>query len=145
PLPIQRCLSFLPVNVNPAVRADAVGSTEWRLQMWQAIGPEIPRYLWVGKGFTTSPADQYLTFQAVRLGLVRDFEASMVAGDYHNGPLSLIIPFGIWGVLAFLFFLGACFHVLFRNYRYGDPAAKHINTFLLAFFLTRAVFFFFVF
>jgi O-antigen ligase len=145
PLPIQRCLSILPVNVNPAVRADAAGSTEWRLQMRKAIAPEIPKHFWVGKGYTASAADYYLTTQAMRMGLLRDFEGSMIAGDYHNGPLSLIIPFGIWGLLAFLFFIGASLHVLIRNYRHGDPEVQHINTFLLAFFLTRVVFFFSVF
>ncbi len=145
PLSIQRCISFLPVDVNPAVRADAAASTEWRLQMWEVIGKEIPKYFWIGKGYTGSAADQYLTAQAVRLGLVRNFEGSMIAGDYHSGPLSLIVPFGIWGVLVFLLFSWACLHVLMRNYRHGDPAVKHINTFLLAFFLTRLGSFLFVF
>ena len=145
PLTFQRCLSFLPVDVNPAVKADAASSTEWRLEMWKTIAPEIPRYFWIGKGFTATAADYYLTSQAVRLGLLRDFENSMIAGDYHSGPLSIIIPFGIWGVLAFLFLIGASLHVLTRNYRHGDPAVRHINTFLLAYFLTRVISFVFMF
>jgi len=28
-----------------------------------------------------------------------------LAGDYHNGPLSVIIPFGVFGVIAFVWFL----------------------------------------
>ncbi|MEY2409246.1 MAG: hypothetical protein QOF48_1916, partial [Verrucomicrobiota bacterium] len=104
-----------------------------------------PKYFWIGKGYTATAADYYLTTQAVRLGLMRDFEGSVVAGDYHNGPLSLIIPFGIWGLLAFLFFVAASLHVVVHNFRYGEPARKHINTFLLAFFMTKVVFFFFVF
>ena len=113
--------------------------------MWKALGPEIPKYFWIGKGYTASAADYYLTAQAVRFGLARDFETSVVAGDYHNGPLSLLIPFGIWGVLAFLFFIGASLHVLFQNYRHGDPNVRNVNVFLLGFFLTRLVFFLSVF
>ncbi len=50
PLAIQRTLSFLPVNVDPVVRYSANASTEWRLQIWSAVIPEIPRYLWLGRG-----------------------------------------------------------------------------------------------
>jgi hypothetical protein len=115
------------------------------MQMWKVLRPEISRYFWIGKGYTATAADYYLSSQAMRLGLASDFEISVVAGDYHNGPLSLIIPFGIWGVLAFLFFVGASFHVLLQNYRHGNPAVKHINVFLLGFFITRLVFFMSVF
>jgi hypothetical protein len=31
----------------------------------------------------------------------------MYAGDYHNGPLSILIPFGLFGMIAFLWLLGA--------------------------------------
>ena len=69
----------------------------------------------------------------------------MLAGDYHNGPLSLIIPLGLFGVAGFLWFVFASVRVLLHNYRYGDPDLKGINTFLLAYFLARLVFFFTVF
>ena len=145
PLSIQRCFSVLPVEVHPAVRAEALGSTEWRLKMWEILIPEIPKYFWIGKGFTATASDYYLTQQAMRLGFMQGFEGSMLAGDYHNGPLSILIPFGIWGVIAFLLFFGASLHVLLNNFRYGDPAVKHINTFLLGAFITRLILFCFVF
>src|SRR5205085_7863174 len=69
------------------------------------------------------------------------YEGSLMAGDYHNGPLSVQLPFGIFGSLLFLWFLGSSTHVLYRNFKYGDPALKNINTFFLASFLARAVFF----
>jgi len=65
-----------------------------------------------------------------------------LAGDYHNGPLSVIIPFGIWGAATFLWFLIAALRVLYRNYRYGNPQFKTLNTFLLATFVIRAFMFF---
>jgi len=145
PLAVQRCLTVLPIEVNPAIRADAKGSTEWRLQMWQSIIPEIPKYLWVGKGYTTRGSELYLTAMAGRFGIGEGHESSLASGDFHNGPLSVIIPFGIWGALAFLFFIGASVRVLYLNYSNGDPSIKHINTFLLAAFLARVIFFFFVF
>lgn len=65
----------------------------------------------------------------------------MLAGDYHNGPLSVLIPFGVWGALAFVWFLVASFRALYLNYHHGDPDLKIINTFLIAYFAARLVFF----
>lgn len=64
---------------------------------------------------------------------------------YHNGPLSIILTFGIWGTIAMIWFWVAGVWVLYRNYRYGDPALRTVNTFLLAAFVSRIVFFFFIF
>jgi hypothetical protein len=48
-------------------------------------------------------------------------------------------------MIGFLWFIGAAFWVLLMNYRYGDPAFKKVNTFLLAYFTARVIFFFVVF
>ena len=69
----------------------------------------------------------------------------MLAGDYHNGPLSVIIPFGIFGSLAFAWFLWAGCRVTYQNFLFGDPAFHRINTFLFVFFLVKIVFFMTVF
>ena len=66
---------------------------------------------------------------------------ALVAGDYHNGPLSLIIPFGIWGVAAFVWFCAASIRLLWRNYRYGEESIRNINAFLLTAFLAKLFFF----
>src|ERR1039458_5335788 len=65
-----------------------------------------------------------------------------LATDYHNGWLSVIIPFGIWGMLAFLGFLFAAGRVLYANYRYSDPALQLVNAILLAMFLKSGLLFF---
>jgi hypothetical protein len=145
PLSVQRSLSILPLPVSSVARADARGSTEWRLRMWEVLTPEIDKYFWLGKGFGLSPTDQYLATESLRRGLTRDYEMMILSGDYHNGPLSILIPFGIWGVLAFLAFLVASLRLLYRNFRYGDPALRGINTFLLSFFVTKLTMFLAVF
>src|ERR1035441_7298645 len=53
-----------------------------------------------------------------------------LARDYHSGPISVVLPFGIWGVIALLWFVSAGFPVMYRNFRYGDPALRTINTFM---------------
>jgi hypothetical protein len=72
-------------------------------------------------------------------------EVAMLAGDYHSGPLTLVIPLGICGVIGFLWFLVASVRALYHNFRYGDPQLQRINTLLLSYFAAHIIFFFFVF
>src|SRR6266496_4489170 len=97
PLSVQRSLSILPLPLNAAVRVDAKASSQWRLDMWRILWPEVPRYLILGKGYSATEADYYLTMESIRRGLAKDYENSMLAGDYHNGPLSVLLPFGMFG------------------------------------------------
>jgi hypothetical protein len=55
------------------------------------------------------------------------------------------MPFGLWGALAFGWFCIAAIRLLWMNYRYGDPAIKNVNTFLLVAFLGKLAFFTFIF
>ena len=141
PLSMQRSLAMLPLDLHPAVKADAAASTDWRVQMWQVLWPEIPKYFWVGKGLTASATDHYLVSESMRRGLSPGYEGAIVTGDYHSGPLSVILPYGIWGVLALLFLIGAGFRVLWNNYRHGDPALRKANIFLLSSFIAKVVMF----
>ena len=68
-----------------------------------------------------------------------------LSGDYHNGPLSVILPFGIWGVLAFTWFLVASNRVMYLNYRYSSPELKTINTFLFTIYAISSFDFVFLF
>ncbi len=144
PLAAQRAVSFLPVKVDAGVQADAQGSVEWRLEMWRVLVPLIPKYLVLGKGYAIDPTELYF---AVLGGGAEGAagQTEVVAGDYHSGPLSTIIPIGLGGAIAFLWLLGAGARALYRNYRYGDPALQNINAFFLAFFITQIIFYFGVF
>ena len=145
PLSIQRTLSFLPLNVDPIVRFDANNSTEWRLEIWRKVTPEIPKYLWLGKGLGIQGRSLELETSLARTSAQSLEDLTELAGDYHNGPLSVIIPFGIWGVIGWLWFLWAATRALYLNYRNGDPQLKTINRFLFAFFVIRIIHFFFIF
>ncbi|MEO8426278.1 MAG: O-antigen ligase family protein, partial [Verrucomicrobiota bacterium] len=141
PLSVQRSLSFLPLEVDPMAWQDAAGTAEWRFQMWKAVLPDVPKYLLLGKGFAFSGTDYMLTQEAMRQGLFTSFEDTLISGNYHNGILTLIIPFGLLGLLSFLWFCAAAIRVLYRNYRHGTESLKLINTFLLAYFCARLVFY----
>jgi hypothetical protein len=100
----------------------------------------------LGKGYAISQEDYALmgtdtafhSFDPAEQGLA-------LAGDYHNGPLSVILPFGIWGAIAFLWFLITGVWALHHNRLYGDPALQTFNTFLLTAFLTKIISFIFIF
>jgi hypothetical protein len=144
PLSVQRSLAFLPLQIDPEAELSAKESTQWRLDMWNEVLPTVPRYLILGKGYGIDSAD----FDMMSRGLGRGeigAAGSELAGDYHNGPLSLIIPFGIFGTAAFLWFLVAGLRVLHRNYRYGDPTYLTLNRFLLTNYIVKIISFFFVF
>jgi hypothetical protein len=142
PLSVQRSLSFLPLDIDPVARQSAQATVEWRLGMWTTLLPEVPKYFWLGKGYAIDPTDLYLTHQAMLQGLVQDYEEAIVTGDYHNGPLCLLIPFGIWGLVGFVWLLVAGGVVLYRNYHFSEASTRNLNIFLFSSFLARATFFF---
>lgn len=145
PLSIQRTFSFLPIEVDSRVQIDAQSSLDWRWQMWRAILPDLPKYLWLGKGFAQSPTDIYLTTQAVLRGRAPGYQGAILSGDFHSGPLSLYVPFGSFGVLAFLAFVVTSIRALYLNFRYGDEELSVINRFLFAYFVGHVLFFIFAF
>jgi O-antigen ligase len=145
PLPIQRAISFLPVEVDPLVRQDAQNSVDWRVEMWRSLLPEVPQYWFMGKGYLMEAQALTLGFESSVRGLGSRWEAAAVAGDFHNGLLSLVIPLGGLGLAAFAWFLIAGGRVLFLNYRHGQEELKTINRFFLAYFLVRITHFIFVF
>jgi hypothetical protein len=114
--------------------------------MWRVVAPEIPRYFLLGKGYAINPADIYLAQESARRGLAKGgSEGAIVTGDYHSGPLSVIIQFGIFGVIVVVWFWIVSVRVLHLNFRYGEPRFRNINTFFLAYFIARILQFLFVF
>ncbi len=141
PLVAQRTLSFLPIRLNPAVRETAQLSSEWRLKMWGDVLADVPQYLLKGKGYAIDPREVELADLNWRRGYGPIYGWALASGVYHSGPLTLLVPFGIWGVIGFLWFAVVAIRYLYRNFRHGDPALHSINTFLLACFVARLTYF----
>jgi O-antigen ligase len=91
----------------------------------------------LGKGYLINANDLAMGYESQMRGLGSQWETAALAGDYHNGPLSLVIPLGGLGVLAFVAFLVAGGRALYLNYRNGIPELKIVNRFLLAYFCVR--------
>ncbi|MEI8290318.1 MAG: O-antigen ligase family protein [Verrucomicrobiota bacterium] len=153
PRVMQRSLAFLPfVNVNSEVRVDTESSSEWRLKIWRDLLPQIPQYLLLGKGYSFTEADwEYMAGGAYggQVNAAAQLDASQQAlalsSDFHSGPLSTLIGFGIWGAIGMLWLMSAVLWLLYRNYRYGDPELQTFNALLLANGITSIIIFFFVF
>ncbi len=144
PRSIQRSFAFVPmIHIDPAVRADADFSNEWRIRMWEEVLPDVPHYLILGKGYSFDPKDVDIARMSLRS--TSSAESCEVVGDYHNGLLSVILPFGILGVVSFFWFIAAAGRVFYLNFKFGDPALHNINTFLLAFYIAKFIFFLTVF
>jgi hypothetical protein len=119
------------------VRENTQGSSEWRLKMWQDVWAELPKYLLKGKGYAIDPTELEFAFENARRGYGPAYGWAIVGGSYHSGPLTLLMPFGIWGFAAFVWFAVASLRYLHRNAKHGDPALQSINLFILAYFVAR--------
>ena len=147
PLTAQRAVSFLPLDIDPVAQNSADESWQWRVDMWKAVLPEVPQYLLLGKGYVISELDyqELMGSDAAIHSPFAEDQALAVSDDFHSGPLGLLLIFGIFGTVAFAWFLWAGIWVLYRNYRYGDPALRTVNAFLLAAFVTKTAYFFTIF
>lgn len=148
PYTFQRALAFLPLQIDPEAQLDAEASTQWRLEIWQALLPQIPKYLLLGKGYSFSQEtfNNYMGNTATFKSTINAAENPLaLSSDFHSGPLSVVISFGLWGVFVWLWYWAAGFRVVHRNYLYGPSELRHVNLFLYAWFLCMAFSFLFIF
>jgi hypothetical protein len=112
-LPIvgQRSMSFLPIEVDPMVKESAKASNDWRVQVWKVVLPQVPQYLLKGKGYSADANDLVMEEASASRGFSAASSEATVAVDYHNGPLSVIVPLGLAGMIAFVWFLAYWFSV----------------------------------
>jgi hypothetical protein len=144
PFNFQRTLAFLPLQIDQAARQDAEASKEWRLGIWKDALPTVPQYLLLGKGYALSE-NQLTVASSQAFHYASDIQSVDLVGNYHSGPLSTVIPFGIWGVIALLWFWIASLRALYYNYRYGDAQLRTVNIFLLSYFTARVLLFLVIF
>ncbi len=143
PIPVQRAVTWVPfVETSALAQMDAEGSSQWRIEVWQMAWQEVPNYLWVGKGYALNPAD--ITSMAARRDSVL---MAVFTQDYHNGPLSLLLVFGIPGLLMGTGFLVASSYELIKRARNlgQDPFIRRFYFVFTARYIFSAVTFFVIF
>lgn len=136
PFSVQRSLAFLPLKLDPVAVQTAEATEEWRLGIWKDALLTVPQYLLLGKGYAISAGDLAVANNEA-FHYASDLESVEISGNYHSGPLSTVIPFGAWGVIALVWFWIASLRALYLNYRYGDAEFRTINIFFLAYFISR--------
>ena len=83
----------------------------------------VPQYLFMGKGYVISPDELFMAQQSTQMtqmGNAGSWKGALMAGDYHNGLLSPVIPFGIYGLLAFSRFIVASICLLKQYFTHMD-------------------------
>jgi len=150
PYTFQRSLCFLPFKWQTEVVMDTEASTGWRHGIWRAMWPKVPEYLLLGKGFALNQEDYQNigngTFAQIHTShLAAEDETLAISSDFHSGPLSTLIPFGLWGGVGMIWLIAATIFCLYRNYQYGDAELRVFNTFMLACGLTQIFNFLFIF
>ena len=91
PFTFQRSLAFLPLKLSRAAVQDAEASKEWRLGIWKDALPTVPQYLLLGKGYAISKSELDVASSRA-FNYASDIESVDIAGNYHSGPLSVVIP-----------------------------------------------------
>lgn len=140
---IQRAVSFIPFfDIAPDVMLDADGSRLWRVEIWKLAWAEVPRYLWIGKGFTFAPATTMSI--SVRMNSVLN---AFLSHNYHSGPLTLLLDMGVFGFIAGAGFLITSAHELLRKTKVAidNPFLYRCYMVLLARYLYSVLAYFFIF
>jgi hypothetical protein len=146
PFTFQRSMCFLPFKWDADVLMDADHSSQWRYRIWAETWPQVPDHLLLGKGYTITAEDY--SFMGISAFLNGNINASddnlAVSGDYHSGPLTTLMPFGIWGGIGMLWLMGATIYVTYRNYKYGDPELHTYNIYMFVSAVGATFFFLFI-
>jgi len=114
PQNMQRMLSIIPfVKISMEADVDAFSTWSWRVLLWKETLPEIPKYLWLGKGFAYS--GELEMARDVRMLANYGLWWAKVQTAYHQGVLSLLVGLGLPGLLT-----GAAFLISLcrRHYRF---------------------------
>jgi len=145
PFTFQRALAFLPLNLSTEASQSAEGSSNWRYEMWKALLPQVPQHLLLGKGYAISMEDfQSMGYDVAFHSVDPSQQSLALSGDYHSGPLSVVLPLGIWGVIAFLWLMLAGLRVMYCNFRHGDESLRTVNAYLWAYYLYSSFRFLFI-
>lgn len=142
PLPIQRTISFLPVDVDPVVKRSSMSTASWRWDLFLYAMPDVYRYFWFGKGLGVDVRQASIgEDRNILKGPAQAFYLNYLFGNYQNGFQATIIPFGIWGLIGMYWVQLAGLRMLWRHHRNRHPELQTINTGILAAYLMLIIYF----
>lgn len=147
PFGFQRMFAWVPgVNISIEAYESAHGTSEWRVEMWRKVLPMLKDYWLIGRGLAFDLTDAYgsWTLASDRTTMHEFFIATH---QYHNGPLYLLVDYGIPG---FIFATGFMFSSVRIHWRYAkrewsDVRLKNLHAVLLARHTANVIMFFIIF
>lgn len=116
PLSMQRTISFIPyLPVDIDVAEGAASTIDWRVSLWKDYCvPNIDRYLFIGRGL----ARDVTSFAWLRSAWYDSPAFFYHMGRYHSGPFSLLLDYGLLGIVSFTMFF-------FLSIREGWATIRH--------------------
>ncbi len=137
---VIRALSWIPGIESTS----AEGTSEWRIKVWEiAWQHEVPQYLWIGKGLTYN--------SAARLHIWGDLQMylwALKSINYHQGPLAILICFGLPALFFFSLFhlkiIQRIFHIKAKLLNSDSVSSQVIISTLISVYLTNLILFIFV-
>lgn len=101
---MQRSLSFIPgISINYDVVLNAQDSNLWRIKIWSYAISELKDYWLVGRGVAFNVRDA-ISQLGVTVGQGSPLQA-FHTHTYHSGPITLLVDFGIPGLIVGLLFM----------------------------------------
>ena len=143
PMSMQRTLSIIPfIDVSLEARADALGSSLWRVEIWRQAWLQVPDYLLIGKGLAINPEDL-----SAMMGMRTDsVTMALMSHTYHNGPLALLLDLGVLGLVVGSGFLIASSIEFYKRLStpIEDPLLRRAYCFYTAYYIYQVLNFFFI-
>jgi hypothetical protein len=134
----QRAVSWVPgTDIPEYIRHDAMGTVDWRLELWREGLKKLPEYWLVGKGYAFSEKEAVAVSGANRA--TDEITWAIVTSSYHNGPISLLLGLGVFGLLIGL---GLMVAIAGRHRRllkrpWNDPRLKQCHQVVFAMYLVQ--------
>jgi hypothetical protein len=110
---LQRAVSFVPgVKISLAQSMNAQSSTEWRFEIWKECLNQVPEYALIGRGIAFNVWETITKLGAFDVQQ-RSQWFMFLTHTYHSGPLTLLVDYGVPGLLVMLMihfvFVRKCF------------------------------------
>jgi O-antigen ligase len=106
PLGLQRAISFVPgAQIDARTAHDASGSIDWRVEIWGYCLSQAKEFLVIGRG---SAFNVWETAENLGVSDIQTYSPwfAFQTRSYHSGPLTLLIDYGIPGLLTALWLTG---------------------------------------
>ncbi len=143
PLAAQRAVSWVPfANISVAAQRSAESTTVWRLELWKQLLEIVPEHFFIGRGLAFNPAHLWM----IDFSRQRGIDWAIISHNYHSGPLSLLIDFGIVGLVSGsgIMIVGAWRHYRYLSAKWHSRLLQRFHQVILASFCVDVVRFFLI-